>query len=184
MVVVWGSRLYGRTDEIPGVGHVATRFGHFMFLPIFPMESFFVTEQKGHQFAGIPLKLSSKSVAVGYGFAYSILFFVFGLSALNTVFNPTEAFDQEQIPALVTMMTLGMLSVPAFIATRLQNVRFASYETARELAATVEDPRVQVYVEHHFGKISDEEADQLIQKLEAAASPPSYGAPEQELLYA
>jgi hypothetical protein len=39
MIIVWGSRLYGKVDAVPGLFHVATRFGHIWYLPLIPMGS-------------------------------------------------------------------------------------------------------------------------------------------------
>jgi len=39
MVIVWGSRLYGKVDVVPGFFHVATRFGHVYYLPLIPTQS-------------------------------------------------------------------------------------------------------------------------------------------------
>ena len=36
MVFVFGSRLYGKVDEVPGIGHVATKFAHFDYMPLVP----------------------------------------------------------------------------------------------------------------------------------------------------
>jgi hypothetical protein len=39
MVVVFGSTFYGKVESVPGVCHVATRFLHFFFVPLFPTGS-------------------------------------------------------------------------------------------------------------------------------------------------
>ena len=39
MVYVFGSRLYGKVDNVKGLFHVATKFGHFDYFPLFPMGS-------------------------------------------------------------------------------------------------------------------------------------------------
>jgi hypothetical protein len=38
--VVYGTRLYGEADQVPGVFAVRTRFAHLNYLPLFPTKSF------------------------------------------------------------------------------------------------------------------------------------------------
>jgi hypothetical protein len=47
VIIIWGSRLYGKTDEVPGLVQVATRFGHFDYLPLIPMGSHLIFEETG-----------------------------------------------------------------------------------------------------------------------------------------
>ncbi|CAB9501654.1 expressed unknown protein [Seminavis robusta] len=42
MIFIYGDRLFGRCDEIEGVGHVVTRFTHIYYFPLVPMGSSFV----------------------------------------------------------------------------------------------------------------------------------------------
>ena len=66
MVVIWGSRLYGKVDVVPGFFHVATRFGHIYYLPLIPMKSFVVLGQAGDEFTGVPIPLSFKSILLAW----------------------------------------------------------------------------------------------------------------------
>ncbi len=45
MFVVYGTRLYGRVDMIPGLCYVATRFFHIFWIPIIPLGSQIVVEE-------------------------------------------------------------------------------------------------------------------------------------------
>jgi len=56
MPFCWGSR---------GYGYVMTNFGYFQYFPMFPMKSFFVSED-GDGECGVPIPMSLKSVLVGY----------------------------------------------------------------------------------------------------------------------
>ena len=73
MVIVWGSRLYGKVDAVPGFFHVATRFGHVYYLPLIPLQSFVVLGQHGDQFRGIPIRLSGKSVLMAWARAFLLI---------------------------------------------------------------------------------------------------------------
>lgn len=44
MLYIYGIRHFGRADVVEGVGHVTCRFLHFMFVPILPSETVFLTE--------------------------------------------------------------------------------------------------------------------------------------------
>jgi hypothetical protein len=46
MIVVFGSTLYGKVESVPGVCHVATRFLHFFFVPLFPTGSWLVVDKR------------------------------------------------------------------------------------------------------------------------------------------
>src|SRR5262245_24013252 len=59
-MIVYGIRLYGYCDAIPGVGHVATQFIHIWFVPLVPVKGFFVLEGEGNR--GVPIPMRGKSV--------------------------------------------------------------------------------------------------------------------------
>ena len=73
MYYVFGHRLYGKVDAIPGVGHVATKFFHIDYLPLVPTESWLVTQQSGKSWRGVKIPLSAKSVFVGWARAIAVL---------------------------------------------------------------------------------------------------------------
>lgn len=66
MIFIYGHRMYGKVDRIPGVGHVVTRFGHLNYVPLFPMGSFLVVQEQGDQFIGAPIGLNGKSILTTY----------------------------------------------------------------------------------------------------------------------
>ena len=168
-MLVWGSRLYGKVDEIEGIGHVATQFGHLFWIPLIPLNSYFVTEEQGHHFVGTPLGLQMKSVLAGYAHAFSIIFFLAGLGGLNALLNPMEVVDPEKIPQYKMMVVLGAMAIPTFIAVNTRAVRSASYETACQWAARLNfDTRFRTYIELYYDKIDAEEAERRIEALDAA----------------
>ncbi len=59
-MILYGTRLYGYCDAIPGVGHVATRFAHIWFVPLIPLEGFFVFEEDDDR--GVKIPMRGKSV--------------------------------------------------------------------------------------------------------------------------
>lgn len=66
MYISWGTDLYGSVDEIPGVGHVATKFGFINYVPILPMGTYFVVAQTGDGWRGVDLPVSFKSILVAW----------------------------------------------------------------------------------------------------------------------
>src|SRR5438067_10436975 len=66
MYIVWGSKLMGKVDVVPGLFHVATKFGHIYYIPLIPTASFVVMSQDGTGFRGVPIGLSFKSIMVAW----------------------------------------------------------------------------------------------------------------------
>jgi len=65
MLIVYGTRHYGKVED-HDCQYAVTRFAHVYFVPLFPLESFWVTGEEEDGFRGHPVRLSGKSVAAGY----------------------------------------------------------------------------------------------------------------------
>ncbi len=65
MIIIYGQRYYGRVGG-HGAEHLATRFAHVYFVPLFPTSSRWVSRQIGDQLYGFDVKLSARSVAAAY----------------------------------------------------------------------------------------------------------------------
>jgi hypothetical protein len=78
MIYVFGSRLYGKVDEVKGLGHVATKFGHFDYFPFVPMGTWLVTSQDGNGWRGVPIPWSFKSMLMGWGRGVALFTLVLG----------------------------------------------------------------------------------------------------------
>ena len=175
MLVIWGSKLYGKVDEIEGVGHIATQFGHLFWIPLLPMNSYFVTHEEGGHFEGTPLGLQAKSVFAGYARVFSVLFFLAGLSALNALYSPHGDFDPEKMGTYKTMIAMGLFSIPLFCAAFRPALKRASYETACALAKRLGlDRKMQTYIDFCYGRISEDEAEQRMESIDASKSECSY----------
>src|SRR5262249_42870975 len=77
MAVLFGERLFGKVDVVPGRFHVATNFFHIWFFPFVPFRSYLVGESGSKR---IPLSL--KSVLFAWLRALVILIvviFLFGI---------------------------------------------------------------------------------------------------------
>jgi hypothetical protein len=88
MVYVVGSRLYGKVDEVKGLGHVATKFGHFDYFPLFPMGSWLVISQDGNGWQGVQIPFSFKSMLMGWGRGVALITLV--VSIFTTVMAINE----------------------------------------------------------------------------------------------
>jgi len=66
MVFIWGSRLMGKVDVVPGLFHVATQFGHLNYIPLIPMGTYLILTQDGSGFRGLRIALSFKSMLMAW----------------------------------------------------------------------------------------------------------------------
>lgn len=62
MIIVYGTRCYGKADVIEGLGHVTTRFVHIMFVPLIPIETLFLVDED----RGMKLPFSFKAALSGW----------------------------------------------------------------------------------------------------------------------
>lgn len=62
MIIVYGTRCYGKADVIEGLGHVTCRFVHIMFVPLIPIETLFLVDED----RGIKLPFSFKAAMSGW----------------------------------------------------------------------------------------------------------------------
>jgi hypothetical protein len=62
MIIVYGTRFWGKADEIKGVGHVSCRFVHIMFVPLVPIETMFMLPGD----RGVKLPFSFKAAVSGW----------------------------------------------------------------------------------------------------------------------
>src|ERR1051325_1234812 len=127
MIIIWGSRLYGKVDEVPGMFHVATKFGHLWYIPLIPLGSHIVLEQTGRGWRGMPVPLSGKSVLAawlrGAGIAGMIA------SAIGMAATAKDPLGLMVAGAVFTVA--AVLTIFGFV---FKGLRHASYERALELS--------------------------------------------------
>jgi hypothetical protein len=107
MVIVWGSRLYGKVDVVPGFFHVATRFGHVYYLPLIPTQSFVVLGQQGDQFHGVPIPMSGKSILLAWLRAFLVVAFI--SATIATLVNLQDRDPTHWIYAAIIAVGAGLL---------------------------------------------------------------------------
>ncbi len=158
MIVVWGSRLCGKTDAIEGVGHVATKFGHLYYIPLIPTGSFFVTsENDDGGWSGAKIPMSMKSLAIAWGRTACIfvplLVSIFGLGLIGGASTLMQVFGGLFIGGTL------LVSLVVFLLLGSGFVRDASYERAVEIGNELGfDPGLMVHLDRQYGKIDDQQA--------------------------
>lgn len=103
MLLVWGKRTYGAVHRVDNVA-IKTVFGHFWYLPLFPMTSYYIDTKTD---AAFELNgLNGRSVLCGYLRVWLPLLILGSLMAMqSTTGNPA---------GFIVMLAIG---VAAFIGT-------------------------------------------------------------------
>lgn len=166
MHIVWGTALYGKTDEVPQLCHVATRFGHVYHVPLVPLESYAVFSQDETGICGMALPLSYKSIFVawlrtGIVFAAAAAFF---LSAIQ--------FVQHRPAWGMGLMLLCAAGVCLHYATyHISWLTRATYERARQIATHCDfNPMSLLMIEVAYGRLTAHQADVQLQRWQAEAA--------------
>jgi hypothetical protein len=171
MIFIFGTRFFGRVDEVPGLFHVATKFGHLWYIPLVPVGSWLVLRKSGNAIRGIKIPLSGKSILVAWARAGLI-----ALALFLAVGAAVEASDRRPNPGAAAVMGVlaGVAGIGAVFAWRLGFLKNARYERAVSLAKSAKLPEeVAVLIDMKFRKLSLEEGQQLLKELKEArqASP-------------
>src|SRR5215207_6184396 len=63
-MIIFGTRLYGKVDHVPGLFYVATKFFHVQFVPLVPAGSFLIIDDGSER--GVAIGVSGKSILVAW----------------------------------------------------------------------------------------------------------------------
>lgn len=133
MFYVFGSRLYGKVDEVPGLFHVATKFGHLNFVPLIPTQSYVVLAKNGNTFRGVPIPMSAKSVFVTWGRAISFVAMVLG-----GIFALVSANSYNSSAEFAPLVGVAVFGAALFcFLTFYKGVTRASFNRACQLAQMI-----------------------------------------------
>jgi hypothetical protein len=139
-MIVFGGRLFGKVDQVPGLFHVATQFFHVNFVPLVPTKSWLVlhgTEKSGlgrTAWQGIELR------SIRWG-SVGMAWLRFGLVVASVVFGFVSlgAFLGKADPANGAVAgLLAAASVAALIAS--YRIVRATGESLRKLASDASVP--------------------------------------------
>jgi hypothetical protein len=160
--IFFGSRLYGKADQVPGLFHMATEFFYIQFLPLGPTRSFLVLEGPGERV--IRMGLSAKSIFFAYlrtALALCcIIGFVVGFVGLK-----------ENKAAPLGPFIVGGACIPMFFLTYV--VSRPSPLRAFRLALKAGLP-MEMLAEHYAKTLTPEQLENLARRVgsgEEASSP-------------
>ena len=129
-MIVFGVRLFGKAEIVPGVFFIATRFFHICFIPLIPMQSFVIfedSEQDGGGAALPGLHWGSISMAWLRG-----LLFAGALALAIMAWNKVETGAPATQARPMLLMALGC--VAAFAGSyRLARATTESLEALRRI---------------------------------------------------
>lgn len=167
MILVWGTRLYGRVDDMPGGPHVATRFGHFWYIPLIPMNSSLIIAKDGKQYHHLPIPISFKSILLAWIQAGLVIVGIVASVVSIGLFSDAASRPRPDYGPAITCAAAGL---GAFAAAwgigRLKCFRKASYQRAVQLAerAGMSEEGL-IMIEAAYGRISAEDAEKAISEM-------------------
>ena len=162
MAVHIGTKLMGKVDEVPRLGHVATQFFHVNYIPLIPTGTYFVLHEAGDEFQGVAIPLSAKSILMAW--LRAGLFVGFILAIVFTIF----AFADKKTPVAVGLGVGGAFVMAAFCATYyIPFISRAGYHRAIELGRRVgATDEFLLMLEVQYGRKSAAEADLELERME------------------
>lgn len=170
-MIIYGTRLYGKVDEVPGMFHVATQFVFLQYVPLVPMGSYLILSKSGSEFQGAKLGLNLKSMLVAWVRAAlavgAVAAVIIAIIMLN---DPRHGGAKAALPAGI-LIAAGLAAGFAFWwSYRLQGVGRASYARAVQLAEKAGfTEEALVLVELAFGRITQEQANAAIAEMQKDA---------------
>lgn len=174
MIIVWGSGLYGKVDTVPGLCHVATKFGHLWYIPLIPTGSWIVLSQDGNGWQGMPIGMSFKSIVMGWLRGALVV----GMLAAG-VFAAIGFGDNRQDGtqfAIAGGIAAVLCAVGLWGTYKLKGLGRASHPRAIELAEQLGlDERGLIMIDLAYGMIDESEAEYKLKKIaEQTPSEPAY----------
>ena len=150
MIIIWGQRLCGKVDEVPGLFYVRTRFFHVYYIPLIPLQTFIILagSETGSGFKGKPVSMSFKSVLFGWLRGGCVVGAIVG--TIGAVINACELGGAEAEDAVVGLVASALLAAGCvfgyWLSTRLGR---ASYERALQMGEELGIPLDMI--EEHLG---------------------------------
>lgn len=167
MFIVWGTTHAGKTDEVPGLFHVVTQFGHVYYLPLIPTGSYVVLEKiQDGGFNGAPISLSFKSWLIAWLRAGSILMMIAAVIGGIIVYA-----DQHRMPPFLPWLAVAALAMAGgallYLSYKLKVFTHATYERAVQLARHVGlSDMGMLMIEVAYGRLTAAQADAELAKLD------------------
>jgi len=164
-MVIYGTHTYGRVDEVPGFGHVATQFFMLNYVPIIPVGSYFVTAEESDGIRGVKLPLQLKSIGVAY--LRAILFVGIVALAIVSIIGMVEVGKGRGGEAMLQAVGGGigaLICVGLFIGSyRVAFINNASYDKAIYLAGLSGfSLQGRLMLDVMYGRMTAEQADAVL----------------------
>ena len=161
-MIVFGTRMYGKVDQVPGLFHLATEFFHIQFVPLGPTRTFLVLDGPGNR--GVRLGLSGKSILFAYIRAACAVVAVIGVIGGFTELTKNAA-------ASLVHFVIAALCVPLFLLTYWLSrpTPFRAYRLAMKAGLPM-----GMLAEHYAKTLTPEQLEDLARRArpsEDAASP-------------
>jgi hypothetical protein len=165
MLIIWGSGMYGKVDEVPQFCHVSTRFGHLWYIPMIPMGSYAVLEQSGGEFRGVAIPLSGKSILMAW------LRTAIVLGTVATVVTAIASLGEDKVANAIALAVLSVFLIAVFIFTKKSKMfTQASYERAVQLGQHIGvTAEGWLMIEILYGRMNAEQADRALEQMEREA---------------
>jgi hypothetical protein len=177
MIIYYGSSFFGKVDNVPGVFHVATKFGHIYYIPLVPSQSFLVLERTSSGIRGVPIPFSWKSMLAAWLRASFIVIAVISLVMLFAL-GQGRATTSDYVTASVTLAGAVGLLVWSYFMLRVGR---ASYERAIELADYADfTEEGKIAIGEALGKLSKEDAAAARRLLRGGAVAPAAARPRHQ----
>jgi hypothetical protein len=135
VLIVFGTRFFGRVDRIPGLCSVVTKCFHICWIPLVPIESFVVLNTRGRGFSrGVSIGLSARS----YLTAWARLFLV--PPSVVMAFGEFASAFRRDIPAWTVVTNLALAALFSAVLWVLLRPNTASPARAAELLRALGRP--------------------------------------------
>jgi hypothetical protein len=147
-MIIFGTRLFGRCEDVPGLFYVGTKFFHVNFVPLLPVKTTLVLEGseqstglRGSSYRGFDLPMSLKSIAIAWA--------RFGLCALALYWVVAGFIDRHGNRPMLLAQAAGAFAL--YVASRF--VFRASFESAKALVEKIgSPPELVAAIEARYGK--------------------------------
>ena len=159
-MIIFGTRLFGETDRVPGLFHVTTRFFHIDFLPLVPIASYVVFETRRggttRSSGGIAIPVSGKSIMVAWIRAIACICLIGTFIAMMITKDESGLGSIAFLSSLTGFLTFCVV-VPFVMWHKL--TRNATYERAQEICSFFPPsarPALKRHIDVRFGKVAVE----------------------------
>ena len=152
-MIVWGSGLYGKVDEVPRLFHVATNFGHLYYFPLIPLGTYVILSESEGQFQGVKLPLSGKSIMLAW------LRGLLVIGAIAAVFASFSQFQDDSSAGIACLVGAAAAIGAVVYSKKARGINQASYERAVQLAELLHvSDEARLMIEVAYGQMTAEEA--------------------------